>query len=298
MESSSITKTCDCKGKRTCLLCEKLLDKTPKNYYEEYKSRLFFSYCPTCEKIYKCWESINGCDDHESMTGHNFPGVCIILEFISSEEADSLVKAVDKNLGWDTSQSGRRKKNFGPKVNFKKKKLSIGKFEGFPPCTLFLRQRFKNVDFLKDFITIEECFLEYDTNRGSHIDPHIDDCWIWGERIVTVNCLGNSVLTLTKHIPMYDKQYNIDSMESYESQLIVPLVNEVPDNIVIRIPMPERSLLIMSGPARYQYEHSVLREDIFSRRVAIAYREFTFPYQKGNSKYDEAEKIYKICESK
>lgn len=33
------SKPCDCKGRRTCLLCEKLLDKTPRNFFEEFQVR-------------------------------------------------------------------------------------------------------------------------------------------------------------------------------------------------------------------------------------------------------------------
>lgn len=39
--------------------------------------------------------------------------------------------------------------------------------------------------------------------------------------------------------------------------------------------------MIMYGPARYQFEHSVLREDVKTRRVCIAYREFTPMYIDG-----------------
>lgn len=109
----------------------------------------------------------------------DFPGVFIHLNFLTLEESSELVAGVDSSLGWDASQSGRRKKNFGPKVNFKKKKLSIGKFEGFTSITKFVRERIREIPHLNDFETIEECFLEYDTTRGSHIEPHIDDCWIW-----------------------------------------------------------------------------------------------------------------------
>lgn len=42
--------------------------------------------------------------------------------------------------------------------------------------------------------------------------------------------------------------------------------------------MPRRSLIVLYGSPRYQWEHCVLREDIISRRVCIAYREFTTMY--------------------
>lgn len=117
-----------------------------------------------------------------------------------------------------------------------------------------------------------------------------------GERIVTVNCIGDSVLTLTKHVPLYDQQYNIDFIDQYKNQLISPLEESIAGNIVVRIPMPENSVLVLYGPPRYQYEHSVLREDIDARRVAIAYREFTIPYQKTSHQFSQAEEIYKLCD--
>lgn len=123
---------------------------------------------------------LKDCSDHGDVsTGRDFPGIYVNLDFLSIQESEKIVEGVDNLLGWDASQSGRRKKNFGPKVNFKKKKLSVGKFEGFPVITKFVRDHLKHFPLLHDFTTIEECFLEYDPERGSHIEPHIDDCWIW-----------------------------------------------------------------------------------------------------------------------
>lgn len=52
--------------------------------------------------------------------------------------------------------------------------------------------------------------------------------------------------------------------------------------------MPARSLIVLYGPARYQFEHCVLREDITHRRVCIAYREFTPFYRPDGDKFDTA----------
>lgn len=88
--------------------------------------------------------------------------------------------------------------NYGPKTNFKKMKLALGTFKGFPKYSQFVQERFKEVPLLSDYKTIEQCSLEYNPDKGASIDPHIDDCWIWGERVVTVNCLSDSVLTLVR----------------------------------------------------------------------------------------------------
>lgn len=157
------------------------------------------------------------------------------------------------------------------------------------------REKLKTVECLKDFETIEECYLEYDEERGSHIDPHIDDCWVWGERIITVNCIGDSVLSFIKHLPLYPQQYNLDLVEEYKNDLICPLQETIDEKILVRIPMPAKSLMVLYGPPRYQYEHFVLREDIKGRRVAIAYREFTIPYLRSGSRSSESKDFLDLC---
>lgn len=42
----------------------------------------------------------------------------------------------------------------------------------------------------------------------------------------------------------------------------------------------------MYGPPRYQFEHSILRTDITSRRVCVTYREFT-PMYLGSGQHSE-----------
>lgn len=121
---------------------------------------------------------ITSCDEHQSIDGKEFSGVFVISDFLTVDEAENIVSNVDKGT-WDLSQSGRRKKNFGPKINFKKKKLRVDNFQGFSDYSRFLRKRLNGVEITKDIQIIEECYLEYDKERGSHIEPHIDDCWIW-----------------------------------------------------------------------------------------------------------------------
>lgn len=161
----------------------------------------------------------------------------------------------------------------------------MGSFNGFPLSTKFVQDRFEQIPILKNYFTIEQCSLEYNPVLGASIDPHVDDCWIWGERIVTLSLLADSVLTLTPHRIKYTNQYNIDFIPNSS---YLPVVNS--DNYqvdVVRILMPRRSLLVLYGKPRYLWEHCVLREDIQKRRVCIAYREFTPPYLEGGKKFYE-----------
>lgn len=131
----------------------------------------------------------------------------------------------------------------------------MGTFDGFPRTTQFVQKKFEEISLLHDFKTVEQCTLEYDPKRGASIDPHIDDCWIWGERIVTVNVLGDSVLTMTPYRGPLTR-YNLDCVSNYDSILEKDIhVNsqtvQFDDNVVVRLPMPARSLMILYGPVRY-----------------------------------------------
>lgn len=101
---------------------------------------------------------------------------------------------------------------------------------------------------MKDFKTIEQCSLEYNPDRGASIDPHIDDCWIWGERIVTVNIIADSVLTMTSY--RGKNRYNLDCVATQKLIGDENYVANDPCEEIVRIPMPERSLLVLYGAAR------------------------------------------------
>ena len=252
-----------------------------------------------------------GTDNREETLGE-FSGIKIIPNFISESEEIQLVKDLDL-LPWDSSQSGRRKQNFGPRANFKKRKVKNGPFRGFPACSRFVQDRFSHCPLLAGYCAVEQCSIEYRPETGAAIEPHIDDCWIWGERIVQLNLLSDTALTC---VPYRDQQlkyskYNLADVATYPSlvdqtsQNLVcdPLREELvgcpyefsrqfaEENIAVKIPLPARSLLIMWGQARYEWEHGILREDITERRMVIAYRELTPPYLLGGREQDLGEEI-------
>ncbi|XP_071050135.1 alpha-ketoglutarate-dependent dioxygenase alkB homolog 4 [Onthophagus taurus] len=294
-------RSCGCKGIRTCLLCEteyKIQKDTDLNLENG-----SYVYCPFCNKSFEGWE----CFDYEEHPNHGgkksyeFPGIYIKLDFLSQSEEEALLNGID-NIPWVHSQSGRRKQNYGPKCNFKKKKIQLGDFKGFPKFSEFVQEKFKQIKILNNFKTIEQCSLEYNPQRGASIDPHIDDCWVWGERIVSVNLAADSVLTMTFNSKL--QRYNLEDVSTYPSVLLengdynknydsfkIIQQQKFDSYPVIRVPMPRRSLLVMFGSARYEWEHRILREDIKSTRVCLAYREFTPPFLPGGDKFEKGETI-------
>lgn len=189
-------------------------------------------------------------------------GVFVQADFISSDEEAELVAGMEAEP-WVESQSGRRKQDFGPKINFKKKKVKADAFQGFPAYSKTVMDRLKTISCLSEFQPVEMCNLEYLPSRGASIDPHHDDFWIWGERLVTVNLLSDTVYSLTLR----------DS------------------DICVKVPVPQRCIVVLYGEARNVYMHSISRSDITSHRIGITIREFTPPFLEGGELYFMGKRI-------
>nr|XP_058948192.1 alpha-ketoglutarate-dependent dioxygenase alkB homolog 4-like isoform X2 [Pocillopora verrucosa] len=195
--------------------------------------------------------------------------ITVIQNFINEIEEETIVADIEKTV-WKPSQSGRRKQDFGPQVNFKKRKLKLNNFTGLPQFSKVLVERmWRTVPLLSDFQPVELCNLEYTPDRGSSIDPHFDDFWVWGERLVTVNLLSDSLLTFS--------------------------VSGDTSNIEVSVPMPRRSLIIVRGPARYEWKHAIKRQDILSRRIAVTLRELAQDFCEGGKSYTVGHELIKTA---
>lgn len=264
MNSNKIQKSeqniCVCQGIRSCLLCE-------KNVYHKQlvKTRLSpflktYIFCNKCENKAFLEQFNDHClhlDLIKSNNNNSFisiDGIFVAEEIITEEDEKELISKID-SIDWINSQSGRRKQDFGPKVNFKKQKIKLNQFLGLPKFDKQLLNRIitkLNNKCLNDFIAVEVCHLEYNPQNGSAIDLHFDDFWLWGERLVTINLLSTTILTL-----------------------VLPQINDREADEQIHVYLPQRSLVILSGDSRYKYQHSIQRQHIKDRRIAITYRELT-----------------------
>ena len=62
--------------------------------------------------------------------------------------------------------------------------------------------------------------------------------------------------------------------------------------IEVDVPMPPRSLLVMSGDARYLWKHSIRRSEITERRLCITIRELSSEFVASNEQL--AEELFNI----
>ncbi|GFR57994.1 AlkB, alkylation repair homolog 4 [Elysia marginata] len=220
-----------------------------------------------CLETRRNFESGSAPCDHMYQAPVDFSGIFVIKNFVTGEEERALCDAI-YGTGFVNSQSGRRKQDYGPKVNFKRKKLKFAAFTGLPSYSQFLYERMKEQKRLADFEPVELCNLEYCSDRGAHIDPHFDDSWLWGERLITLNLLSSSTLTFTS-----DKHPGVE----------------------VRVPLPRRSLIVVQGAARHQWKHSISRDDITGRRMAMTFRELSNEFRLGGSRERDGEELLKLA---
>ncbi|CDW82057.1 alpha-ketoglutarate-dependent dioxygenase alkb homolog 4 [Stylonychia lemnae] len=142
---------------------------------------------------------------------------------------------------------------------------AFGKFQEAEEIDNISDEKIQKV--LKDFKAIELNVLEYDQERGSNIAPHKDDFWLWGERIIGINLLEDTVMTFTR---------------------------EIHDQLVeIMVPIKRRQLYLISGQSRFDWMHGIKSEHIKGKRVVCTIREFSEEFKHETSEIGN--KIRKIA---
>ncbi|NXH09175.1 ALKB4 dioxygenase, partial [Bucco capensis] len=274
---------CGCKGIRSCLLCEGPAQAAPPPQGEDN-----FTYCPAT--------GLAKGNEHLEFAGwaFPFPGVFLTEGFISEEEESEIVELMDQD-DWKPSQSGRKKQDYGPKVNFKKQRLKAGSFTGLPSFSRKIVAQMKACSVLGGFFPVEQCNLDYLPERGSAIDPHFDDWWLWGERLVSLNLLSETVLSMScdsddsiQLFPTSKKEGRelspsgcLRELSAWqtggaEGRRLVPS-----REVTVAIPLARRSLLVLHGEARYRWKHAIQRQHIRQRRVCLTFRELSAEFRPG-----------------
>lgn len=210
------------------------------------------------------------------------------------------------------------RQDYGPKVNFKKRKLKAGDFCGLPSCSRDIVARMRLSPVLRDFFPVEQCNLDYDPERGSAIDPHWDDCWLWGEHLVSLNLLSATVLSMSCDseeslqlfpacLPRSEQTGNAESLEESQDHRPhkglrrkatkrgtdrSPPTRTVPSReVTVAVHLPRRSLVVLYGPARYRWKHGIYRNHIKSRRICVTFRELSAEFSPGGEQEELGGKL-------
>ncbi len=188
----------------------------------------------------------------------SFLGVHVFRDFVSPAESDRLLEEIEA-VPFKKAQSGKLKQHHGPRINFNKRKMNVNGFRGLPGYAYRIEARLRacveKIDSgdarcrntlrgaLETWETTDAFVLLYQEGEASNLDFHHDDTFAYGQAILDLSLESDSVLTF------------LDDEER-----------------IVRVPLLERSLVVIHGPARFVWQHAVLARDIHGRRTSITLR--------------------------
>lgn len=205
-------------------------------------------------------QSVPSCPD--------FEGVHVFPDFLSPNEGDQLLQEIEAEP-FIPAQSGKLKQHYGPKVNFNKQRVKATDFGGLPDYTYRIESRLHTLAAqpqfrgsaglraaLEAFEPTDTFVMRYHERDASNLDFHRDDVFAYGEAILDISLESDSVLTFL------DRR-NVDTESTPTDS--------------IRVPLPARSLAIIYGRARFDWDHAILAYDIDGRRTSITIRTLSEP---------------------
>ncbi|TKR67378.1 hypothetical protein L596_023539 [Steinernema carpocapsae] len=274
-EASTVQPSCGCKGIRFCSSCIHT-ERVKKLRTEECPYSTFttfvFSRSRGCavrfnglgssanlEEISEATSQVANVKEGDETIAIN--GLLLVEDFLSAKKRRNLSKPSTRRIGFCPSQGEGSRFDYGPQVNFKHKKVKMTRFVGMPDYADLVLNKMSHISSTKlgSYQPFELCNLEYDDDRMSAIEMHQDDMWIWGNRLISLNLINGSVMTL---------------------------VNET-EKRLLYVLMTRRSLLCMADDARYQWKHGVYAKHIRGRRIALTMREPAPAFQEGGELYEK-----------
>jgi len=195
-----------------------------------------------------------------------FTGLVVWPDFVSEAEAEALIADIESRP-FSPAQSGKAKQHFGPRMNFRRRRMTARGFEGLPRFARELEARVREraseggagggraipglAAALDAYATTDAFVLRYDALQRSNLDPHVDDPFAYGELILDLSLESDGWLTFLDA----DPQCGVERAF-----------------VCVRARLPARSMALLFGAARYDWWHGVRALDVDGRRTSITLR--------------------------
>ncbi len=258
-------KTCVCQGIRWCAACTHPQLRREHGMHAPFLLPAALANGPPSvnsdDSIVHAFDPSRQC----APTAPSLRGLRVVPDFITTEEAIDLLSQIEARP-FEPAQSGKGKQHFGPRINFKKQRVTRPAAEPLPDYAKLIERRVRRCCALDDsslpdaadlqralaaFRGDDLFVLRYAPERKSNLDLHIDDIAAYGELIADLSLESDSTLTFVD-VPQTDSSRT--------------------EPTIVRVPLPARSLALLFGPARYRWHHGVLAYDIHARRTSITLR--------------------------
>ncbi|KAG0213456.1 hypothetical protein BGX28_004311 [Mortierella sp. GBA30] len=206
-------------------------------------------------------------------------GLQVLLDFVTAEEESLLIQQLDARE-WagrgvePNPEMKRRHQHYGGTFSYRLRRV-VGDMEQLPNMFEFLTNRLLEQDIYR---SSPNSIIVNEYEAGQGIMPHVDAPKLFGKTITALSLLSACVMSF-RHV-------------------------KDPD-LVYRIHLPRRSLVVMNGSCRYEYKHSISKElveyvdgleIVRARRVSITYRDMVVDRgQQGPEDEGDAETTHGAC---
>eukprot|EP01060_Flectonema_neradi_P021132 TRINITY_DN28655_c0_g1_i1.p1 TRINITY_DN28655_c0_g1~~TRINITY_DN28655_c0_g1_i1.p1 ORF type:complete len:280 (+),score=31.38 TRINITY_DN28655_c0_g1_i1:113-952(+) len=191
-------------------------------------------------------------------------GIVQFDNFITADMAQGLIKSFESTFKYHSGKSGNYEAvRWGALVDYAGRKATEGSNtpEFLNPIIKKLRDPAAPwASYLRDWVPNEGNICNFIKSRGDNLRDHFDDRLLSGPIIVSIGLLGTATLTF-KSFPKSATQPQIDA------GLVSP-VNSFSNHL------PEFSLQLLFGKARYEYTHGIANNNLHTeRRMSLVLRQ-------------------------
>jgi alkylated DNA repair protein alkB family protein 8 len=164
-------------------------------------------------------------------------GATLVAGFLSEDDEIALLEELDRDDLWDTgpqaTQASRRTQHFGYDYNYAMQGADAGApARPLPPLVARIAERVRAAVSPETLPFGQVTLQEYIPGDG--IPPHIDTVWAFGDVLASVSLLSGCVMRFR---PVFGV---VTDPEAFSD-----------------LWMPPRSLLLLTGSARYHHTHSI-----------------------------------------
>ncbi|KAG0360341.1 hypothetical protein BGZ54_009603 [Gamsiella multidivaricata] len=183
-------------------------------------------------------------------------GLQVLYDFVTGEEETLLIQQLDR-CHWagkgiePNPEMKRRHQHYGGVFSYRLRRV-VGDMEPLPSMFDFLTRRLLNQ---RIYSQSPNSIIVNEYEAGQGIMPHVDAPKLFGSTITALSLLSDCIMSF-QHVKEAD--------------------------LIYRIYLPRRSLVVMNGSCRYDYKHSISKdlveyvdglEIVRTRRVSITYRD-------------------------
>ncbi|XP_061359881.1 alkylated DNA repair protein ALKBH8 homolog isoform X2 [Gastrolobium bilobum] len=214
----------------------------------------------------------------------SIPGIYLVHDFITAKEEEALLQAVDCRP-WN-SLSKRRVQHYGYEFRYDTRNVNTRHCLGELPS--FVSPILERISSCSTFKNAENVVLDQLTVNeyppGVGLSPHIDTHSAFEDLIFSLSLSGPCIMEFRRYA-------NSDGLPRVISSAATKVESPEDDSNFIRraIYLPPRSLLLMSGEARYAWQHYIPHHKVdkvngrvirrASRRVSFTFRKIPISFE-------------------